>query len=409
MIEHDASWRLPAHHPLVSECSRRASIVEQERLLRQCLVATLEQRVDGLKFRPSEPQELAAVPADNFCMGSSASGSFYNTPTTSNLASPNVRRESGSDAHDKLLDTGDIELYLKQMQKKHHDDFRRRNAFVKVNYHRSKSSVVQSYMDRKVREEEEIRNDIEIVEGLMLSQLLEAFRAHRYSKLMGMQLEEKMLRARLMILEVENLHDLLLKLRAATDSWEVSMITHVATHSPQRGWASPSRTPARPPSSTNLRSAPSSARLCRGRSASTAADIDWVESYLGGNETRLRMELESERDALMERLELCAVAEKSAMHKGYLGMSANEGLALKNDVPENEARRYIRAMCLFLGDEEELLRYQLEVLCDQGLRRLRMVCNSTVFEVDLSKVGSFIRTPSFARAASMRASHERKH
>jgi hypothetical protein len=413
MLEYPEAWMLPSHHPIAAEKSRRLSIMEEECVLRDCMVAVFAQRICGLRYRPSEPLELAPVP-DNFGLVSmsSASGSFYNTPSSSSLTTPNVRRESLADSnvHAKLLDTGDIDVFLKQMQRKHHDAYRRRNEFVKVHYHRSKVSVVQDLMVRKLREEEENRNDIEIVEQLMMRQLLDLFHAHRYSRLMDVQLEETLRRTQVIVLEVECLHDLLLMLRAATDSWELIMLSQVSG-SPQRHRGSPSTaTPVRPPSCSNFRSAPSSARLCRGRSASTAADNSWIDAFLSGGESRGRMELESEREALMERLEVSATVEREAIDKGFIWLDTTEddGLRLRGDVVANAARRYVRAMTTFLEDEEELLRYQLEVLCEQDARRLRMLCNSRVCDVDLSKIGSFIRSPSFPRSSLMRSAQSRQ-
>lgn len=388
-MEDNQAWRLPAHHPLNAEAVKRTTIMEEERVLRHCLCAILEQRVSGMRFRPSEPQELGPV-QDALGLQSSlgsASGSFYNTPSTSNLVTPSRRESVSIDAATKLLDTGDIELYLKQMQKKHHDEYRRQNAFVKVHYHRSKASVIQSHMDRNHREEGEARNDIEVVEQLMRAQLMEVFRVHRYSRLMHLQFEEAMWRTRLMMAVVEEMHDLLLKLRAATESWEINMISQVVS-SPQRVRSAAPPTPIRPPSS---------ARISRGRSASLV--LNGMEDFISGNETRGRMELESERDALMERLELCLYAEKHALHKAYLYRSGRSdgGLLLVKGIPENESRRYIRAMCVFLSDEEELLRYHLEVLYAQGAKRLQMLCTSAVCDVDLSRAGSFRLKSSFNR------------
>jgi hypothetical protein len=396
-MEDENVGRLPPYHPLVAESTKRLSLMDDERTLRQCLCAILEQRVSGMRYRPAEPQELGPLP-DSFGLQNSlgsASGSFYNTPSTSNLATPNVRRESVSDAATKLLDTGDIEVYLKQMQRKHHEEYRRQHAYVKVHYHRSKASAIQTYIDRNNREEDEVRGDIEVVEQLMRAQLMDVFRVHRYSKLMGLQVDEALCRTRLLVSEVEEMHDVLVKLRAATESWEIQMVSHAAS-SPQRVRSAAPPTPLRPPSGLQ-----SSGRLCRGRSASIAMDGSWVESFLGGNETRARMELENERDGFMERMELCSATERHAIAKAYVFRSSKvEGaLMLVGGVPENESRRYVRAMCSFLSDEENLLRHHLEVLYDQGAKRLRMLCQSAVCDVDLSRAGSFRLKSSFTRGS----------
>ncbi|CUG01444.1 Hypothetical protein, putative [Bodo saltans] len=173
------------------------------------------------------------------------------------------------------------------------------------------------------------------------------------------------------------------------------MISQVAS-SPQRARSAGQPTPQRPPSGVQ-----SSGRLCRGRSASIAMDGNWVESFLGGNEARGRIELENERESFLERMELCAATERHAIGKAYVYCSSKSdgGLTLVGGAPANECQRYIRASCLFLAEEEDIMRHHLEVLYDQGAKRFRMLCNSAVCDVDLSRAGSFRLKASFNRGS----------
>lgn len=375
---------LPLSHPVKVEERCRASLVHEEGLLRRCIDATLQQRLEGLKFRPHAPSQLfVSHESLNLSRHSSSMGSFCNTPTTTSLSpakSDNeLQRNRIAESQKKaMLDTGDIDAYLKQLQRKHSEEYRRLHSFAKVHYQRSRSETIKHNLFRLMHEEEERRNDIEIVETLMLQKAFENHAGCRLTKIMLVQLEEGASRSKLFVEEIERMQELMVLFRSADLALEVLKYADVS--SPSRGrpvTEASTMTPQRPASFYDLRSAASSARLRR--RASQAVDDAWISTYLNSEATKLRTDLESEREAVVERLEAGMSAERDAIARGDLVFSSVVGgLHLNDNVPENRRRAYVRPMLLVVEDEEVLARYQVDLLHEQALARMRLRLRSSM-------------------------------
>lgn len=222
-------------HPVHNEVKQRLIIQNEERLLRQYLVATRASTAQYTRFRPAPPP-----PAD----GSEDAESLLGASTTSGASMSSFggdatqqRRESIfdrriSEAQRYAVDTGDIDVLLKQMQRKHKEETKKRYQFNKVHYHRSKASLHRTQLQVVLRDEEDTRNDIELVELMRLEALRTTFGKSRTTQLQSLQAEERVARLQLERLLVEESFQLNLLLYA--ESEHLDEIKQVEVGSPQR-------------------------------------------------------------------------------------------------------------------------------------------------------------------------------
>lgn len=394
----DGDGGLPVSHPVAEELRCRLAIDSEEALLRMCMVQSLSHKTSCLTFRPGPPRVLYVIPEPSIgALTNSASGSFCNTPLSSSLVPPkdntgqkhtandaaSQRIRSDEKTKQALLDTEDIDACLKQMQRQHTDDRRRRNNYAKVTYEvRTKLEIIEQHMAKCQRDEEEQRFDVEIVEEILLQKVLASHGRHNLSALMTLQTDESAMRKTLSVDEVECFERLMGLLHGADAAFEMAKLASVA--SPNRRACSPERDNVgnsatqlgpRPPSSAKRGMSLGSRR---GSRMADSADEGWIVGYLSAEVSKARVTLECDRDAQMERLKSCFDTFCGLIRSHHVRVDPLLGLWLPRPGAPDAARTQLGdALCMFLEEEENLARYKLEVVFEQEIRRLVLVHRST--------------------------------